>query len=132
VGEREPGVATKGDERLETTLAGDLLDRARELGVILNDQNDPVAFAELVTVVRYFARQQERAVELFDRPGAKSPLVAAGSAGGAEARSDGGEYVAGRKSVNTEPFPGLDSTRISPPSRTAISRLIESPSPVPP
>jgi hypothetical protein len=38
----------------------------------------------------------------------------------------------GRNSVKVEPRPGwLDST-ISPPSRRAISRLIASPSPVPP
>jgi hypothetical protein len=34
--------------------------------------------------------------------------------------------------VNAEPAPGVDSTRSSPPSRRAISREIDRPSPVPP
>ncbi len=35
-------------------------------------------------------------------------------------------------SVNVLPLPGVECTRISPPSRRAISRLIERPRPVPP
>jgi len=41
-------------------------------------------------------------------------------------------YFDGMKSVKVLPFPGTLSTRISPPRSRAISRLIESPSPVPP
>ena len=41
-------------------------------------------------------------------------------------------YLAGRNSVNVLPLPGVLSTRISPPSSRAISRLIERPRPVPP
>ena len=66
VREREAGVAAERDERLEPTLAGDLLDGAGELGVVLDDEDDPVAVAELVAVVGHLARQQERAVELLD------------------------------------------------------------------
>ena len=44
----------------------------------------------------------------------------------------GSTYLAGMNSVNVLPRCGVLSTRISPPSRRAISRLIESPSPVPP
>ena len=47
-------------------------------------------------------------------------------------RTRGGRYCAGRYSVNVLPSPSVLCTRISPPSRRAISRLIDRPSPVPP
>ena len=49
---------------------------------------------------------------------------------GATARA--ASYSRGRNSVNVLPSPGTLVTRISPPSRRAISRLIERPRPVPP
>src|SRR5688500_5184102 len=54
------------------------------------------------------------------------------SAGSQFGPLSGGTYLAGRNSVNVLPLPSVLSTRISPPSRRAISRLMESPSPVPP
>src|SRR6185312_11804395 len=44
----------------------------------------------------------------------------------------GGSILVGTKSVNVLPLPGVLSTRISPPSKRAISRLIDRPRPVPP
>jgi hypothetical protein len=43
-----------------------------------------------------------------------------------------GVWASGRKSVKVLPSPGALATRISPPRSRAISRLIDSPSPVPP
>src|SRR5947209_16558555 len=43
-----------------------------------------------------------------------------------------GMYCSGKYRVNLLPSPGLLTTRISPPRRPAISRLIDNPRPVPP
>ena len=65
-------------------------------------------------------------------------LVAAGRSGagssstGAVATGSGTGPATGRYSVNVEPWPSALDTWISPPSRRAISRLIDRPSPVPP
>ena len=55
-GEREPAVAAERDEPLEAALARDPEQRAREVGVVLDDQDDPVAGVEPVAVVLDLAR----------------------------------------------------------------------------
>ena len=132
VREREPGVAAHRDERLEAVLAGDLLHRARELGVVLDDEDGPVAVVERLAVVRDVARQEQRGVELLHRLGRQvavrrrrqyrrhvRPLRRRRVRRGQVERE--GRALAGRR---------LDPDLAA--EEHAISRLIERPRPVPP
>ena len=72
VREREPGVAAQGDEPLEAAPARDVQHGLRELGVVLDDQHDPVAGVDLVAVVGHLARSEELRIA---RNGRKRPAV---------------------------------------------------------
>ena len=64
VRERQAGVAAQRDEALEAPLARDLELRAGEVGVVLDDQHDPVALLDRVAVVVDLALEQQARVEL--------------------------------------------------------------------
>ena len=68
------------------------------------------------------------------RAAAAAPSTRPRSIGGATnlLAASGSSSVTGRNSVKVLPWPGVLSTRISPPSSRAISRLIDRPRPVPP
>ena len=76
---------------------------------------------------RVSARPVSSALGTGNRPPSDRPLAAPFSP-----VISSSEYSAGRYSVNTLPCPGSLSMRISPPRSRVSSRLIDSPSPVPP
>ena len=68
--EREAGVAAERDEPLEAAFARDLQHRPGELGILLDDEDHPVALLDLPAIVAHLAREQERRVELLGERGA--------------------------------------------------------------
>src|SRR6266540_1640534 len=64
VGEGEARIAAQRDDPFEAALARDVELGARQLGVVLDDQDDAVTLLDLVAVVADLARQQQRGVEL--------------------------------------------------------------------
>ena len=66
VRQREAGVAAGRDDPLEAALARDVEHRAREVGLVLDDEDDAVAFLHVLAVVLH-AREQHGGVELGRR-----------------------------------------------------------------
>jgi len=137
--ERKARVASDRNDSLEAALAGDLQLRAGEVRVVLDDQHDAVAVLDVVTIVADVARKKQCRVS----SGWSSSCAEAGRPRCVARQHDcclermeacgcsGGWYWPA-DSVNRLPRPTSLSTWISPPRRRAISRLIESPRPVPP
>ena len=67
-GEREAGVAAQRDEPLEAALARDLELGAGEVGVVLDDQHDPVALLDRLAVVVDLARDEQHRVGVGSSP----------------------------------------------------------------
>ena len=124
LGERERRRRAHGHEALEARRAGDVEPGGGAVDVGVGDQHDAIALGDLLAVVA------ER-VAARGSAGAGSVVLVRRLGFGSACSGCGGRSV-GSSSVNVEPSPSAEDTRISPPSRRAISRLIESPRPVPP
>ena len=122
--ERERGHRAHRHEALEAALARGREQRGRAVDVAVDDQRDAVALRDLLAVVgdrgrlggarrRRAAARRRSSARRAARPRAPARSPAAASAGSS--------------SVNVEPSPSVLVTRISPPSRRAISRLIDRP-----
>ena len=118
--EREPVSPRVRDDALEAVLARHREQRPRERRVVLDDQEDAVVRAEVL-------RDRRRSL-----PAGAARRARPAGTGASRRSATGASYSAGRKSVNMLPLPASLSTWISPPSRRAISRLIDRPRPVPP
>ena len=75
-GEREAGVASERDQALEAALARDLELGAREVGVVLDDQDDAVARLDRLAVVLDLARDEQHRSSSAARRRCGSPAVA--------------------------------------------------------
>ena len=136
--QRLSGRRTDRDDALAAQRA-DLVQREhRRVGIRRRHQHHVVVELDRGTVVG------DRDAGRLRRPSRCRCAVRGLRAGGARRRVDQARVVArvghgdrrgergGSSRLNVEPLPAADSTRISPPSRWAISREIDSPRPVPP
>ena len=64
VRECEPRVASLRDDGLEATRAGDLENRACEIGVVLDDEHDPVTGLDHGAIVLDVSGQKQRRIEI--------------------------------------------------------------------
>jgi hypothetical protein len=148
----QPRLAVQRHHGLEAALARHVQQDAGEGGVVLHDQHRAVArLYDPAVVADPHLGGVARALPRAPRP--RAPRAARGArrgaagAGGAQRRRVARQsppspplrpppgspgQVRGRKRVKVLPSPCVLSTRISPPSSRVISRLMESPSPVPP
>ena len=136
-GQRQRPVRALGDQPLEAAVAGQVQEDLGEVGIVLGDEEDPVALLDRRPVVGDLALDH-RARASRARPRSATDLARSGR----WPRTDGLRRLAalrpaGRiddRQVEGEgaALPGVLSIRISPPSSRAIWRLIERPRPVPP
>ena len=124
-------LAAVRDDALEALVARQAEQDARIVRIVVDDQQHAVALADVVAVVGDdFLGLRDR--EHRQRRRARPHVGLAQLVAGAVTARAGPVYVSGRYSVNVLPCPGVLTSRISPPSSVASSRLMARPRPVPP
>src|SRR5581483_8230340 len=134
--EIEAALAARGHDRLEAFVVRHVDEDLRELHVVLDDQHDAVAAHDRLAIIGHVL------LDLCEGRALRRPLCLRShrrGLGGGQAEGRSHALLTLRRDValrhiecERRSSSRQLSTRISPPSRRAISREIESPRPVPP